>query len=465
MTNFQRWQFLMKDVTSPQSWVDFGFYYLIAASLQRRVWTGPLHRPLFPNIYVIFCGPPGTGKNLVISPIAEMLRHFKLENPAEKAEPEAKVDSVDPAIIEAINAANYAQATQGNKGMHKYKSFEKQLLIPVAADAVTYEALVHAMGKATRRINYKEWNELDQKNIMKIYTHSSLCFCLEEISSLFRRKTEDVVNFLIKVYDCGDYEYVTKTQGEDMIRRACLNFLGGTTPSFMETTFDDGLLNDGFSSRAWFLYESSNRFNTLRFPELTGEQLAAKAQLRLHVKKLTELYGPVALSTEAEEYLEDWWVNVHPKTKPNNSPKLEYYYARKNIHVKKLAMAIHFGEDAERNDLGFPLNPISKAECVQAMGLLDVVEKKMHYALNFEGKNPLAAVSRRVIRYIAKNGGQSTVDLSIEFFDDVNVVQLNEILNHLVTIGKITLNKDLGKWELKGKRDSEPEPTSNNGHV
>ncbi len=454
MTNFERWQFVMKDVTSPQSWVDFGFYYLIAASLQRRVWTGPAHRPLFPNVYVIFCGPPGTGKNLVITPIAEILRFFKLEKPGQKAEPDTKIEAVDPAVMEAINAANWATATMSN--MHKYKprSLEKPLLIPVAADAVTYEALVHAMSKATRNINYKEWDEPNNKHIMKIYTHCSLCFCLEEISSLFRRKTEDVVNFLIKVYDCGDYEYVTKTQGEDMIRRSCLNFLGATTPSFMETTFDDGLLNDGFSSRAWFLFESQNRFNTLKFPELTADQLRARNELKEHIKKLTELYGPVQFTPDAEAYLEDWWVNIHPTQKPNNSPKLEYYYARKNIHVKKLAIAKHFGEDASMNSMGFPANPITLDECISSMHDLGIIETKMHYALNFEGRNPMAAVARKIVRFLVKTGPHSSKDLLIEFFDDVNGTQLSEVLNHLITVGKIFLNEDK-LWDVKMKKDTE----------
>lgn len=452
MTNFQRWQLLMRDCTSPQSWIDFGFYYFVAASLQRRVWMGPKHRPLYCNLYIIFVGPPGVGKNGVILPLSEILRYHKIEyKPAAaiQQDPTKVPSTVDPHVLEALNAANYAAATGGKK------TFEKPLVLPIAADAVTYEALVHQMSKATRHINFKEWVDAENKFIPRIYTHSSLCFCLEEISSLFRKKTEDVVNFLLKVYDCGDYEYVTKTQGEDIIRRSCLNFLGGTTPSFMEQTFDDGLLNDGFSSRTWFLYESSNRFNTLKHPELSPEQLAAKRELLEHVRKLTCLYGPVALEQDAQEYLEDWWKNVHPKEKPNNSPKLEYYYARKNMHVQKLAAAIHFGEDASMDDMGRPTGKITKAECVQAMERLASVEVKMHYALNFEGRNPQAAIARRIVRFITKHGEHSTTDLLVEFFDDVTATQLSEILSHLVTIGKICLTENK-KWDIKGRKDTDP---------
>ena len=435
----------MKDITSPQSFIDFGWYYTVAAALQRRVWCGPEHKPIFPNIYVILVAPPGVGKGLVIKEVEYMLRYHYLEDPnaPAKAAPDASVTTVDPHVVAAINAANYAQATDGQM----QKKHKKPLLIPLAANATTFEALVRSMSKATRRINFMKFDEKIQKNVLDIYIHCSLAFCLEEISSLFRRHTEDVANFLLQAYDCGNYEYDTKTQGNDEIHRCCLNFFGGTTPVFMESTFNDRLLNDGFSSRTWFIVEQKNRFNKLLIPPLSPEQLEARAHLVEHVKKLSKLYGHIAYEDEAWQWLEKWWENPE-RPRVNKSPKLDAYEARKNIHVQKFAQILHFSEDATMNERGAPANKITLATVQRAVKLLAEREENMHLALNFEGNNPLATVGKKMMTYLRRNGPQSTMDFLMEFWGDADKDQIDQILHHLVDMKKIKFDTATNKWEV-----------------
>lgn len=445
MTNFERWQLLMKDITSPQSFIDFGWYYTVAAALQRRVWCGPEHKPIFPNIYVILVAPPGVGKGLVIKEVEYLLRYHYLEDPnaPAKAAPDANVTTVDPHVIAAINAANYAQATNGEMK----RTMKKPLLIPLAANATTFEALVRSMTKATRRINYMKHDEKLGKNVLQIYTHCSLAFCLEEISSLFRRHTEDVANFLLQAYDCGNYEYDTKTQGNDEIHRCCLNFFGGTTPVFMESTFNDKLLNDGFSSRTWFIVEQRNRFDKLLIPPLSPEQTEARAHLVEHIKRLSKLYGHIEYETDAWQWLERWWEQPD-RPRANKSPKLDAYYGRKNIHAQKLAQVLHFSEDADMNEQGAPKRKLSLATVQKAVRILDEREESMHLALNFEGNNPLATVGKKMMTYVRRNGPQSTMDFLMEFWGDADKDQIDQILHHFVDMKKLKFNTTTNKWEL-----------------
>jgi len=53
----------------------WGGLSLISAALTRRVWffTNPVMPALFPNMFVLFCGSPGTGKDLVINTIRDLL--------------------------------------------------------------------------------------------------------------------------------------------------------------------------------------------------------------------------------------------------------------------------------------------------------------------------------------------------------------------------------------------------------
>lgn len=451
MTNRERWNLLMRDITSPQSYIDFGFTYIIAASLQRRVWCGPSHMPIFPNQYPILVGPPGLGKGLVIKQVEHILKYHPLQNPnAPKVANNgdaAKITYVDPHVTEAINAANYAQATNGET----HKSNKIPLLIPVAANATTFEALTRALARSTRRINYMKYDNKLGKDILQIYTHCSLAFCLEEISSLFRKHQESVVNFIITAYDCGDYESDTKTAGNDDIKRCCLNFFGGTTPTFMETTFNDKLLNDGFASRCWFIVEQKNRFDRITFPELSPEQEQARDDLIAHVLNLSKLYGKVEYEDDAWAYIKSWWEDDPDGRRAsyvNKSPKLEYYYSRKNIHLQKLAMAGHFAEDGRMNEKGAPAGKITLAIVKWAMGQLNAIEANMHLALNTEGTNPLGPVARKIASYVRRNGPQTTVELLTEFWSDVDKDQLDKTLHYMVDTKKMQFDTTTQKWNV-----------------
>ncbi len=435
-SNFDKWQLYMRDFTSPQNYIDWGWLYLISASLQRRVWIGPDHSKLFPNIYTILVGDPGVGKGLVIKQVAEILKYHKLQDPSSKAPPKNKeLSQVDRELMEETAKADY-EAAQKEEGSIEHskekrdKSYEKPLLIPVAADATTYEALVRAMSRAIRRINYTTYDETTKRDTLSIYTHSSLCFCLEEISSLFRKRTEDLVHFLIQAYDCGDYTYDTKTQGKDRVRKCCLNFFGGTTPSFMQTTFDDQLLTEGFSSRTFFIFASQNRKTALWIPDLSPEQKQAYTHILRHVESLTKLYGKVSIEPSTAAWLEEWWKGAQNE-RPNTNLKLNPYYARKNIHVLKIAMALHFGESTEMS--------IKQQTFEKALKLLAEEEKRMHYALGLSTNNPLATPARKILQSIEVSGKRTKKQLLGEFWGDLpkGLSDLEEILEYLKANGKL----------------------------
>ena len=437
MKNFNKWRTYMDKVVSPQSYIDFGYYYLISAALQRRVWCPPDHARVYANMFVILVGEPGLGKGVVIKPVSEILRHYKLPNPSVNgaAKPEGLTEE-QLVIKKAVEESNYELASgeqmkfDAKKGEIQNK--EEPLLIPMAADATTFEALIRALAKSIRKQDYTAYDEKLQKNVIKIYTHSSLCFSLEEISSLFRKKSEDVVKLLLNGYDCGDYTYDTKTQGRDGIKRCCLNFLGGTTPGFIRNVFDDKILDDGFSSRTFFLFESKNRKKNFFIPELTADQYQCKQDIIKHVGEVLKLYGPVIIEPTDRQWLEDW-IQTEERSRSNTSGKLSGYYSRKNLHIIKLGMAIHFGESLDMH--------IPRSAFERAMEVLAVQEKKMHYALDFNGKNPLFDCAKKCTRYLVQNGARTRKELLVELFPDLpnGAASLDEVLEYLTTTTQISM--------------------------
>ena len=426
MTNNARWNLYTDGLSSPENFIQWGFRYLIAASLQRRVWCPPEHRKCFPNMYNPLVGKPGIGKGNVIRSVNDILSFHKLD---ETAVSNSQATQEEQAVMKAVVEADVKTSTEElNTGANT----EKPLLIPIASDAVTYEALIQSMARSYRRINYSEFSEKHNRNMMKIYGHSSLAFCLEEMASLFRKNTESMVNFLIQAYDCGDkYEYRTKTSGIDRVLRLCLNFFAGTTPDFMQEVFDDRLLSQGFSSRSFFIYASKNRKSQFFIPALTEEQSGARTHLIEHVRKLTKLYGQVHIDNSTINWLEEWWNRYEndPSLRASNSGKLEAYYSRKNIHVMKVAMAIHFGETTEMH--------MPRERFEEAMDVLADEEKTMHLALAFTGSNPLSRLSGKVLELLRVER-RVYADLLIECYSLGGRKELDEVIEYLSLTDQIT---------------------------
>lgn len=417
MTNLEKWHFYMKDITSPSAFIEWGFYSLIGSALQRRVWTGaptvfvPTGKPLFPNTYIILTAEPGIGKGLVITEVKKLLNYHKID-------PKNK------------NHVSITAEDDQNK-ISKAAKLEVPTLIPIGADAMTYEALVKAMSKCTRA----HWVELTKDKPKVPYFHSSICFALEEISSLFRKHTEDLVNCLLQTYDCGDYKYETVSRGVDFIKNCCLNLLGGTTPGFIRRIFGDSLINEGFASRSIFVFAEKNRFSRLRPPEYNEDQRQAHKELADHIRRLTELFGEVRFTSDAIEYLEDWWrgINEHPERRPNTNPKLVPYYARKNITAQKLAMILHFSESLTME--------VNLLEAKKAVALLDENERHMHNAISTEGKNPNSDVAAKILRHLLRFGPQSKKALYVEFYNDLpnGDASLADALDYLLKSEKIVV--------------------------
>lgn len=398
-TNFDRWREYNSVLPSPQSYIDWGWMFTIAACLQRRVWIGPEpSQSCFPNMYVILVGKPGIGKGLVLTEVIEFVRHWKLQDVSHKLNGNTAKSQEDAFTIHA-NAAE--ELKSANDSEYQGANTKKKEVVPpglfhVAPDSTTYQAMIEALGECYRSINYYAYSERLGKDVLLPYRHSSTCFVLKELASLMRAKTEDVVNFLLGLYDCPiDYEYRTISRQKDRVRRACVNLIAGTTPSYMQSTFDDRILNEGFSSRTFYIFSNRNKQNKFFISRRTDEQIEHKKHLLEHLFNLSQLCGHVQVEEGTYEFLQEWWdqYESNKALRANKSPKLEAYYSRKNIHVMKIAMAMHFGESV--------LMTIPLQRFKDAIAFLEREEKNMHLALMLEGNNPMSRATKFVIESLS----------------------------------------------------------------
>jgi len=435
MNNFEKWKYYTSALPSPDNYIKWSWYYIIAASLQRRVWMGSKHRALYPNMYVILTGPPGVGKGLILKEVGFFIRYWTLD----MAETNTKLakSTDDKALLEAAKESHVKNATEVPASNHgKQREIHKPLLIPVAPDSITSESLVKTIAENYRYVNWVE-EMPDGKRNMRAYGHSSVCFVLPELSSLLKKNTNNTVNFLLSAFDCpDDHDCSTISRGNDRIKRGCLSLIAGTTPSFMQTTFDEDLVGEGFTSRTSCIYATKNRFNAWSLPGFTPEQLVIQKELLDHIKKLTALHGEIKVSDEAEAWLSIWWDEYNKKGFCNKSPEMIPYYARKNIHVKKLAIAKWFSDHAEGDDCGRPVGEIPLSIFKEVIGELEEEEKNMHLALILEGKTAESKASQKIMSMLHARP-HNFVDMFVACHKIVGRQELEQALEFLTITNQI----------------------------
>lgn len=400
----ERWQILMKNITAPQAWIDFGFYFMIGASLQRRVFyygSGEEGGELFLNPYYCFVGPPGLGKDLVNNVVRSMLTHHKYTKGAQ---------------IKTSTGLEYPP------------------ILSMGADSETFEELVESIAECVRI-----FPKPDGKN----YLHCSYIFVLKELSSLFKRKTEDVVKFLIRAYDCDYYDYLTKHQGKQRLRNLCMSFLAGTQPKFLLEARKANIFDQGFASRTLWLFEDQKRFARFHVTELDEAQKKIKGELLLYLKQLLGLYGQIIYSEATYNFLESWERDTLEKETKMCSPRMQEYFARKKVTMLKLAGALHFAESTKME--------IPTERFLEAIKILDNLEPQMEKGFSGAGRNEMHGYLRKIHDYIKSKGVAARRDIIVTFVADCEVAEIDQCLSDLESMAMVATAEEKGQKLYKCK--------------
>lgn len=374
-------------------------------------------------MYVVLCAEPGIGKDLVINPVVKFLRFHKRAAIKEEEDGETKVNG-------SIFAPN---------NYHKSKFFSNDL-IATGANATTHQALILSMSNAYTGHTF--FNH--EKNKPDVYRHSSLTIQVTELASLFRKHTEDLARFFLEAFDCkDDYRYETISRNTDIIMWPCLNLLAGTTPSFFKSVLDNQLLDEGFSARAVFVCAKEARFRRFIFPETTEHQKEAVKGIQELVLNLSKVYGRCVYSKDATDYVEDYCVNFDKIPRPNPNPKLKHYYAKKSIHLQKLAMVHHFSElhNLEHRE-------ISLASVKFAREKLDETEKLMHLALVMKTDSKLSKKSTLLETSLHKENRPLTKrEILVVMWDELEgLEEVDALVESMKAAGKLAeFTKDEGR--------------------
>ncbi len=404
--NFARWKELTADLPSPDILIESGFYFMIGAALQRRVWMNDLdHYPLFANPYMLYVMRPGGGKGLVSSMVKDLLEYHGV-TPKDK---KGNVRQDNLAVL----------AARPNR----------ELMFPIGPDIASFAALAEFFKSAKATRMFRPTPPFP-RGVGETYVYNSVALILDEFTSMFNENSKEALTFFLSVFNGKNVDKQTKNNGEDWIFNPLLSILGGTQPDEFGELIKKRVVASGLASRFLIIYapHDDRKRSAIRKP-LTEHQVEVREHFYGYLYELSKAFGQVSLSPEAAEWIEAWWKDKKRVT-VNTSPALESYYSRKAEHLQKMSIIMAFSED--------PATKVVSLDVVkEALAYLDRIEVDMHMPFSYQGSNKLASVIPRILTYVGSEGFVTLEDIQETFIADLRTQEVNELMESLISSGQL----------------------------
>lgn len=360
----------------------------ISATLGRNLWITRGHFKIFPNLYIMLMGEPGTGKGLACSLLQNLLEESGYE---------------------------YFAADRSSK----------EKFIQDLADGITF--------------NSKQVEDIFSTRIFDTdsgggaTTEPRECFVLaEEFQDFLGQNNIDFIAFLTKLWSySGTYRYRLKTGRSVGISDPCVNILGGSTSATFALTFPPEIAGQGFLARLILIHGEPSGVK-VSFPKPPDEAL--KSELAAALTSIrTECRGEIGISAHTFELFD----KLNQQFGGVDDPRFKDYNTRRFSQLLKLTTICC----ASRFSTQLAVEDIERAD-----DILRRTERLMPRAIGSFGASRTSAVTNKILQTLyASNKPVSTKELWRLVCDDLEKYEdLGNLLSKLAVSDRIqTVN---GKW-------------------
>lgn len=331
-----------KHLESPDIFHLWAAIGTIAGALEGKVWIDQGYFKWKPNFFIIFVAPPGVvSKSTTLGVGMSMLRqvdgvHFGPESASWQAVTDAFMDAA--IIVPGMTPGNMA--------------------------ALTIEA--------------------------------------SELGTFLDPTNREMIDVLCRLWDGQDtpWQRRIRSEGISEIANPWINFLGCTTPGWIEENFPEYAIKGGFTSRTIFVYADKKR-QFVAYPKLRMDSAGDEfKRLRIHLindlRTIHKIVGEYVLTDEALEWGIAWYKR-HWET-DNKYLDMEIhggYIARKQTHVHKVAMILAAAETADLC--------ITKEHLIQAEQMVSSLEATLPQVFSQMVDNRDAQHTALIIKIIQAN--------------------------------------------------------------
>ncbi|KKL23011.1 hypothetical protein LCGC14_2429680, partial [marine sediment metagenome] len=281
---------------------------------------------------------------------------------------------------------------------------------------------------ATREKLISVLEETGADSIMKdksINRHCSLSIIAPELTVFIGYDNREFLMTLTDWYDCDDnWEYLTKTQGSNIMENIWVNLLGATTPNSIQNSLPTEAIGGGLASRIIFVYEK-DKGQTVADPRRSITDLAEEESLRgsllVDLGGIHALKGEYIFTDEAMDLWIDWYTNMD-RDNPDLGDIFDGYLSRRQTHARKLAMIMSASRGSSMS--------IEKKDFERGLDLLRRTEKNMPLVFLGMGGARNAVLRMHLLAYVSKRGKVLLSDVYSDLLGYIESTKhLTDVLN------------------------------------
>lgn len=293
----------MEGLPTNKLFAEWAGIFLVSSALTRRVWvrTSPGMPPAYPNLYVTFVGPPGSGKDIAINPVSAALREAS------------------------------TRCQDGHAFYLGEESLSPKGLIDSIASPDSFSSFTLKKGTTQELVKFQ-----------------SIIGCIPEMGTLISEYNVQFISTLNELYNCKPHFKDRVRGGIVEVVNPHIALLMGTQAETMVRVFPESAFKMGFTSRMIMIYAKRPTVcNLFHDPD---DPLPNKTRLWKNIiedlRTFPLVSGEMKVTREATLFLNDFHIRRAAETEVGTS-RFSDYNVRRSLHLIKLSTIMSMSRDSE----------------------------------------------------------------------------------------------------------------------
>ncbi len=261
---------------------------------------------------------------------------------------------------------------------------------------------------------------------------------VDELSTLIDKNAfkSGLIALLTNLYDCKDFEYLTRGRGRELVNNPCLSVLGASTIRWIKDTIPEVAIGGGFTSRIVFVYKDK-REKLVPWPVMSAENKALSEDIVHDLCEVSKMRGPIALDKDALDTYKEEYEHFYYNSSLMQDEGLSGYANRRHHILLKVAMIIC----ASRTDNRL----ITQHEMNMSIKLLRKAENAMPFILRTIMSEKVGDIFEHILRFVMSMNSVDRPRLIREFRHKMTSQELDMMMRTLEEEGVILQSVDNGK--------------------
>ncbi len=282
----------LHEIESPTDFQTATALFTISAATERKVWVNWGIDTVYPNVYFIIVGPPGTRKS-VVKFADTLLQHTDIN------------------------------------------------MLP---DKATLRGMWNEMELGHRFFQLEDGVDIK---------HCSWGLISEEWQFFIGDQDKEFLNNLNKLYDCRPkFRYITATQGRVALDNTYFTMLGAIQPDILATSLPKAAIGSGFTSRIVYIVCNKERLKRA-FPIINPQY---EKELIYQIQLINTAKGEMFFDDETKKQLITWYENGEfEKSVLRTHPYFSSYIDRMPTHAVKLSILMSLARSSGHGKIDYTI--------------------------------------------------------------------------------------------------------------